>query len=76
MDASASPKVDLDINVCGFFVQLENAKFRPNMKQNNTIIKYTKLPDFDYDPKGKKTVVLAWLLFLSVCLVAYNACVV
>ncbi|XP_028177295.1 uncharacterized protein LOC114365047 [Ostrinia furnacalis] len=52
MDASASPRVDADINeVYGFFVKIENSSYSSPFKHKNTVIKYTKLPDFDFDSR-------------------------
>ncbi|XP_026759842.2 uncharacterized protein LOC113518997 [Galleria mellonella] len=51
MDASASPQVDADFDkVYGFFLKIENSTF-PTAKQRNTVIKYTKLPEFEFDSK-------------------------
>ncbi|KAI8430760.1 hypothetical protein MSG28_000928 [Choristoneura fumiferana] len=47
MDASVSPRVDSDINDV-FFLKIEDSAY-PEKKR--TVIKYTKLPDFDYDSK-------------------------
>lgn len=53
MDASASPQLISDFDkVCGYFLKIENSDF-PTTKQKNTVIKYTKLPDFDFDSRGK-----------------------
>lgn len=53
MDASASPRVDADLDeVYGFFLHIENSTLASPFKHKNTVIKYTKLPDFDFDSKG------------------------
>lgn len=58
MDASASTKPDADNNsVYGFFFKLDD-NYPPQTKHKNTVVKYTKLPDFDFDSKGK-TVIFA-----------------
>ncbi|RVE49234.1 hypothetical protein evm_006126 [Chilo suppressalis] len=52
MDASASPTIDANLNgVYGVFLQIENSTFPTNIKNKNTVIKYTKLPAFDIDAK-------------------------
>lgn len=52
MDATASPRVDANLNgVYGFYLQIENSTFQTPVKHKNTVIKYTKLPDFDVDSK-------------------------
>ncbi|XP_053623972.1 uncharacterized protein LOC128682933 isoform X2 [Plodia interpunctella] len=52
MDATASPQIDADINdVYGLFLKIENSNFR-TVKPRSTVIKYTKLPEFEYDRKG------------------------
>lgn len=48
MDASVSPRVDSDINDV-FFLKIEDSVY-PEKKR--TVVKYTKLPDYDYDSKG------------------------
>ncbi|XP_013189030.2 uncharacterized protein LOC106133746 [Amyelois transitella] len=51
MDASASPQVNADLNgVYGFFLKIEDSSF-PTAKPKSTVIKYTKLPDFEFDRK-------------------------
>lgn len=52
MDASASSRSDHN-DVVGLFLKLEKSDFPPSTKQRNTVIKYTKLPEFDIDPKGE-----------------------
>ncbi|XP_049884950.1 uncharacterized protein LOC126379957 isoform X2 [Pectinophora gossypiella] len=49
MDASTSSKVDF--NLCSLFLQIKNSNFPVSVKPNNTVVKYTKLPDFDFDAK-------------------------
>ncbi|KAM3969045.1 uncharacterized protein ACR2FA_003476 isoform 2-T2 [Aphomia sociella] len=54
MDASASPQVDADIDkVYGFYLKIENSTF-PSPKQRNTVIKYTKIPEFELDSKARE----------------------
>lgn len=54
MDASASTKPDADINsVYGLFLKIDNTNYPTPLKQKSTVIKYTKLPDFEFDSKGK-----------------------
>ncbi|XP_075990797.1 uncharacterized protein LOC142986268 isoform X2 [Anticarsia gemmatalis] len=54
MDASASPKPDADINkVYGFFLKIEGNEYSAPPRQKSTVIKYTKLPDFDFDTKAR-----------------------
>ncbi|XP_059046103.1 uncharacterized protein LOC131841783 isoform X2 [Achroia grisella] len=54
MDASASPQVNADFHkVYGFFLEIENSTF-PSSKQRNTVIKYTKLPEFGFDSKARE----------------------
>lgn len=60
MDASASTKPDADItNVFNLFFKVDNTEYPTPSNQKCTVIKYTKLPDFDFDSKGEAfTVVL------------------
>ncbi|KAJ0183778.1 hypothetical protein K1T71_000201 [Dendrolimus kikuchii] len=52
MEASASPKVDNNVNeTCNFFFKIDNTAFLTPTKQNRTVIKYTKLPAYDLDSK-------------------------
>lgn len=54
MDASASNRADVVNNdVYGFFLGIENTEFPTPIKQKSTIIKYTKLPEFDFESKGR-----------------------
>lgn len=54
MDASASNRAEVENNdVYGFFLKIENTDFPTPVKQKSTIIKYTKLPEFDFESKGK-----------------------
>lgn len=56
MDASASTKPDADNNtVYGFFLKIDD-NFPSQAKHKNTVIKYTKLPDFDFDSKGRTVI--------------------
>ncbi|XP_022121212.2 uncharacterized protein LOC110997382 [Pieris rapae] len=53
MDASASLKKDAEIhNLCSFYVKIENA-FPTSVKQKSSIIKYTRLPEYDFSPIEK-----------------------
>ncbi|CAH0578079.1 unnamed protein product [Chrysodeixis includens] len=52
MDASASTKPDADNSVYDYFIKLDD-NYPPQTKHRNTIVKYTKLPDYDFDSKAK-----------------------
>lgn len=55
MDAAASLKKDAEIDkVYDFFLKFENSAFPASIKQRHSVIKFTKLPDVDYDSRGKK----------------------
>ncbi|XP_072931085.1 uncharacterized protein [Epargyreus clarus] len=52
MDAAASLKKDAEIDkVYDFFLKIENSAFPASIKQRHSVIKYTKLPDVDYDSR-------------------------
>ncbi|KOB72271.1 Uncharacterized protein OBRU01_12542 [Operophtera brumata] len=47
MDASASKTVNENKDVFNFILDIESSEFPTHVKQKSTIIKYTKLPEFD-----------------------------
>ncbi|XP_063633951.1 uncharacterized protein LOC134804718 [Cydia splendana] len=53
MDSPLSPNPDADINnVCSFYIKIENDVSCPStLKTKSTLVKYTKLPDYDFDSK-------------------------
>lgn len=62
MDATASFKNDAEFsNLCSFYVKIENA-FPFGDKQKKSVIKYTRLPEFDFSTIGN------CFVFLSICL--------
>ncbi|CAH0746031.1 unnamed protein product [Diatraea saccharalis] len=55
MDASASPTIDANLNgVYGIILHIENSPFPIATKNKNTVIKYTKLPNFDIDSAARE----------------------
>ncbi|XP_048005926.1 uncharacterized protein LOC125241462 isoform X2 [Leguminivora glycinivorella] len=55
MDSPLSPNPDADINnMRSFYFKIENDMSCPStLKNKTTLVKYTKLPDYDFDSKGK-----------------------
>ncbi|XP_047040410.1 uncharacterized protein LOC124644848 isoform X1 [Helicoverpa zea] len=52
MDASASTKTDADKNaVYDFYLKIDGHNYPTQLKQKNTVTKYTKLPEFEFDSK-------------------------
>lgn len=64
VDATASPRVDAESEVYGFFLEIDNSSYSTPYKHKNSVIKYTKLPDFDFDSRGN--VVLCCVILLCV----------
>lgn len=58
MDASASAKPDADTTMFNFFININDIGYTTPLKQKSSVIKYTKLPDFDFDSKGKAVAVV------------------
>lgn len=55
MEDSAAPKVENNVDqMSGYFIKIENTAFVTPTRQN-TIIKYTKLPEYELHSKGKRT---------------------
>ncbi|KAJ8737718.1 hypothetical protein PYW08_000313 [Mythimna loreyi] len=53
MDASASTKPDATkTNVFNFYLNIDDISYSHPSKQKSSVIKYTKLPDFDFDSKA------------------------
>lgn len=53
MDASASLKVDDDVkDAYAYYLKIENKDFPTPCKQRSTVIKYTKLPEFENYSQG------------------------
>lgn len=64
MDATTSPQVPSKFSdVCNLLYESKNKNFTPTLVRKNTIVKYAKLPDYDFNSKGK-------LFFISfICII-------
>lgn len=53
MDAT-SPQVPSEFNnMCNMIFETKNPSFTPTLVRKTTIVKYAKLPDYDFESKGK-----------------------
>lgn len=54
MDASASTEVNNSRfnEVCGLYFNVDNVILPTSLNRDKKVVKYTKLPEFDFDSKG------------------------
>lgn len=54
MDASASKEEDAEINkLLGLYMEIDKLSYPLHMKQSKSVVKYTRIPDFDTKSEGK-----------------------
>lgn len=53
MDASASNKTNPENNLYDLYLKIENPIYSARVPYNKPVVKYTRLPDFDLNTKGK-----------------------
>lgn len=55
MDAKASKEEDAEINkLLSLYMEINNLSYPSlHMKQNKSVVKYTRIPDFDIKSDGK-----------------------
>lgn len=69
MDASTSPEVPSKFSdVCNLLFESKNKSFTPTLVRKNTIVKYAKLPDYDFNSKGKFYIIFMYIIYLLLTL--------